>query len=491
MKQKWGMILSDKILEERGYFWWHEEPIPKGHFAPSSLVTGTLSINEIGKIHLELDGYLNGEHGPIATLIDRDRELPGDKAIQGKLKDSNKNVLLLGLRKHGGRFSSNGVSFEGFAATNCLVTRGAFPLSNDPLQFDALDVELTGMEDWLRLGNIETKRTRSRITARHRLPKSDMWQLDDGILTIRYDISGPFPSQYSRRSHELTLIECASINFSPKNMLPLTEMRTEYGRMQDLFILLTGSEYSLAWPRLKAGKDTFDLYFHGHGRSSKAPTWDDCWTNFVQLRERFGEIFSLWRRKHNDFGPGFYLYLGTRRGMKLYVEHRFVNLIWGIESLHRKKNGRSSMPTKLEQKIQRILLQIEGEDDREWLEGRLRNVSEPSLQQRLFEIFRHLPFDFDRKRLNRFCEECARCRNDISHFGGQRHEGDYQNFVIDVAKKSEAIGYLYHALLLQEIGIDSALLRQWIFDGPKSFAVKYTLREVGLLPEEAKDHSSM
>lgn len=51
----------------------------------------------------------------------------------------------------------------------------------------------------------------------------------------------------------------------------------------------------------------------------------------------------------------------------------------------------------------------------------------------------------------------------------------------------EAIGYLYHALLLQEIGIDSDLLRRWVFDGPRSFIVQYAFREAGLLPEELKE----
>ena len=44
------------------------------------------------------------------------------------------------------------------------------------------------------------------------------------------------------------------------------------------------------------------------------------------------------KTKREEFGPGFYLYLGTRRGMALYAEHSFVNLIWGLEAFHRKKN---------------------------------------------------------------------------------------------------------------------------------------------------------
>ncbi len=41
----------------------------------------------------------------------------------------------------------------------------------------------------------------------------------------------------------------------------------------------------------------------------------------------FGDIWSDWKKKREAFGPGFYLYLGTHRGViRLYIENRFVNL---------------------------------------------------------------------------------------------------------------------------------------------------------------------
>ena len=46
----------------------------------------------------------------------------------------------------------------------------------------------------------------------------------------------------------------------------------------------------------------------------------------------FGAIWSRWKAMRDEFGPGFYLYLGLRRGMAMYIEHRFVNLIWGLEA---------------------------------------------------------------------------------------------------------------------------------------------------------------
>ncbi|WP_416047947.1 HEPN domain-containing protein [Cupriavidus basilensis] len=482
------MILTAKILDERGYFWWRDEAVPKGHFAPDGAVTGVLSIDSDGTIRLELDGSLASEHDPWASIFDRGRDLSPEKAIQGKLKDSNRNVLLLGLRKNGGQVSSNGISYERFLAMQCLVSERNLPPLQKPLRFDALEVDLKGLEEWLRIGNIETTHWRSRITAKHRLPKPDVYRIDGGVLTIRYEISGPWANRSPRRSHTLTLVESATISYAPTDRLSLSDMQSEYSMMQDLFILLTGCEYALDWPRLKVGKTYYDLYFPRHRSSAEPPAWSDSWTNFVELQGCFGEVFSAWRRKRNEFGPGFYLYLGTRRGLKLYIEHRFVNLIWGLESLHRRKGDGASQSGKLQVKIERILRQVEGKADRAWLAKRLQNAGEPALHERIYESFSGLRLGLDSNHLRKFSEDCARRRNDISHFGGQRHDGAYKDFLLDVAAKADAVAYLYHALLLQEIGVDAEIIKRSVLDGPQSFPIKHAFRQAGLLPPESASH---
>ena len=53
------------ILEERGLLWWSDEPIPEGKFAPEASITGLLTIDEDGRITLELDGYFPNRSFPI------------------------------------------------------------------------------------------------------------------------------------------------------------------------------------------------------------------------------------------------------------------------------------------------------------------------------------------------------------------------------------------------------------------------------------------
>jgi ApeA N-terminal domain 1 len=183
-----------------------------------------------------------------------------------------------------------------------------------------------------------------------------------------------------------------------------------------------------------------------------------------------------------------YLYLGQRRGHRIYLENRFVNLIWGVETFHRVKHPEHPTASKLKERSERILAKFTKEDlenkttkvDIKWLAGKLKH-SEPSLEDRIFETITSLPLGLKQKAIRHFARSCADRRNDISHYGGQRQKGKNNDFIMDLAKKSDALEYLYHALLLQELQLEEQIVKNYIYDSYKSFRIKHALVEVGLL----------
>jgi hypothetical protein len=143
------------ILEDRGVFWWNDEQVPDGHFAPTSAVSGNLTIDDEGRITLELDGLFPSSTGPLAALLGGDNSTIRDRQILGFLRATGSHVLLLGLIRTGGRASSYQMSYERFAASTCLVGDSAFP-SGTALRFYTLEIDLKGFEDWLGLASIES-----------------------------------------------------------------------------------------------------------------------------------------------------------------------------------------------------------------------------------------------------------------------------------------------------------------------------------------------
>jgi hypothetical protein len=58
---------------------------------------------------------------------------------------------------------------------------------------------------------------------------------------------------------------------------------------------------------------------------------------------------------------------------------------------------------------------------------------------------------------------------------------NYEEFISEVARKSEAIAIIYHMIILNEIGVDTAIINDWIYT--QSFTAKAHLVEAGLLDE--------
>jgi Apea-like HEPN len=275
----------------------------------------------------------------------------------------------------------------------------------------------------------------------------------------------------------------ASLTVRHTEAQSIEAVRIEYQLLEDLCLLLTGTPYLLKWPELRVGRrESHTLYFMKvvPDTNESPPKYHECVTNYIQLRAAFGSIWSQWKKSREELGPGVYFYIGARKRSKMYVEHRFVNLVWGLEAFHRKKSSDSSNQ-KLRQKLDRIISQVELPSDKKWLETRFKNAHEPVLGDRLFQTLSLVPIDLATDRLRSFAADCARLRNDISHFGEARHGRTYNEFITDTASKADALSTLYHMLLLHEIGVESKILKWWVFEGFKSFPIKHTFVKVGLL----------
>jgi hypothetical protein len=468
------------VVEERGLFWWSDEPVPERFFAPEGSISGLLTIDDDGRIILELDGYFANEHGPWGLLTGQGVTLK--RNIFGVLKTSNSRVLLIGVIVSGGQVRSAGMSYQRFAATDCLVGDSNLHEAQEALLFNSFEVDLTGFDAWFWFRSINVSRTDDGITAEWRRPEPAVYQLDDEKLTFEFDVAGSIP--YGTRADEIALKERASVRMSLANKETLEQWRDRFRLLEDLLILLIDTEYRLQWPTLILDEKIRARWYFARFKSDAAepPERHKCVTFFPHLRDRFGDIWTNWKKKREEFGPGFYLYLGTRRGLSLYAEHRFVNLIWGIEAFHRTKYLVDAEAMK--STIDRIVDQVADDSDKKLVRWRFKYAHEPSLEKRIYVAFKDLPIGLDETRLRSFAQACAKARNDISHFGSERHGSPYSDFTLDLEKKSRALSTLYHCLLLYEIGVEERVLRKWVYDGFGSFAIKYSFVEVGLLDKE-------
>jgi len=447
--------MGDLKLSERGYFWLEGATLTPEQNVPENAVSGLLTIGPDGTSTLELDDLLVG---PQAYIPD---SRPCELIIIGLLKGAASYVRLEHAWHKNMRLGGQTPSSESFSASTFLA--GCAPIagsSSEPC-CASIRISLAGFESWLGLGAPQIRRTRMGLVAGYKQPEAHLYKLMDATLEMRTDLI----SKFDRRA-TVTLTQCGELIYTPHKPVTLDGVKNIVARIEDLFVLLTNFERSMGQPQIQIVGQTEwgDLHFSQIVRSSEDLDFLECWITFPQIAENFGAIVDLWFSRHSEFGPAFHLYLGNRRGVRLYEEHRFVNLIWGLESFHRRATDPS---------------------------GTLKRNQEPSLETRISDNFLGLPIDLTKDQLHAFAKKCADRRNDISHFGGLRTQTPYDGLVLELRSLSDALDPLYHACILQKIGVSDEHIRWTFCRASGGFKVRHALRNVGLElpPVESKPPS--
>jgi hypothetical protein len=417
-------------LEQRGFFWWLNEPNGQTNSKETS-VPGSLTISEAGHVKLDLDGALWYAEPPEPQPWGESRFLPRGKWITGRLGSygDGGHVLLDGLERTDFSIADELPSPQSYKADLCITKDSPFDTDFNLASFDHLRIELVRLEEWLNLDSIQigTEQVNDvdvEVAVKYK-NHNFSYKTSDGTISIESLTlgAGILASLYQHPQRNLTFKQTHWLIYTPTSQSSIESLQNVFTRIEELLALLIGSYCQLDWPIVVQRNDDLDSWHRFYFLRDSVPAFEPnhwfMWTSFDVLRESFGDLFFAWKALREQSGAGYYLYLAELRNPLPYTEHRFVNLIWALESLHRVK--RSDTATSPSERIQRILNRFNDKADKadlKWLEGKLKYADEPSLEVRIFETFSALPLNLDKAGLRKFSSRCAQRRNQISHQGG-------------------------------------------------------------------------
>jgi len=479
-----------EILKERGFFWWFNEPkLPTN--SKETSVPALLTITDDGQITLEADGSLclKDEYQDWS----KPRTFPEMRRIAGRLTSSGKYVLLEGLERTDFSFPDESPQQQRFGAELCVHRESPFPETYGRDNFIELRIELAGFEDWLGLQSIVVDREHSESDEVHVRVSYREWQLQypslGGTISVESITTGaPILPLWNHPTNEAQFRQHYYLVFRPDSPRDAASLRYTYLKLEELLGLLIGTYSRFAAPILVGKEEPYDawntLYFYRGAPFPQPINRYSVWVPFDRVRYGFGEILKNWLVGSESYGAGYYLYISSLRNPHHYSEHRFVNLVWGVEALHRKWLAESEASERVvtdRKRVERILsLLTNDSDDQKWLSKKLAHAHEPSLEVRILECLRKLPFTFGRGEIEKFAKACADRRNDISHAGGSRENVDYDFFHLQISRLAEALDHLFHALLLHQIGVDPTVIFAVMTDSLVSERIKTALVDVGL-----------
>ena len=115
---------------------------------------------------------------------------------------------------------------------------------------------LAGFEEWLQLNAVKVTSSNRMVSIKYKRPKDAVYRTGDGKLSIHFESAEEFVGNVFGTA--VTLKEMASVSLRFSKALVLEDLIAQYQLLEDLLLILTGSDRALEWPWIVARK--FEQY---------------------------------------------------------------------------------------------------------------------------------------------------------------------------------------------------------------------------------------
>lgn len=383
--------------------------------AEDKKLPGILTCDKNAKATLELFGSLEGTMLQIATTHER---------IVGITENGHlvtlERCIYQNVQHH----------FPGMPRASLIISIAVFNIGfekDEKITFDRLRIELEGLNEWLDVSgfNVSHDIGNSAVAVQYKPPSELKYKLSDG-RAVAFLFQSLIPSVGHRTSLEISQKSVIEIAFNKS--LELAEVTEFVYRLNNLFCFLIGNTVSLKKLNgynkniteevLDATRDVeADIYYRSIPTSEKKASYHsyEMLLPFAIIKDSMGDLFEKWFAKYELLEPVFNLYFAVVTNAKVHIEIRFLYLVQGLESLHRRTSDKSVMPAEEFEQICKSLISSAEKEKVAWLKGKLRYANELSLRDRLSDLCKAAGDIFE-SASDKLINKVVDTRNYLTHF---------------------------------------------------------------------------
>ncbi|RPB36191.1 hypothetical protein CYQ91_19210 [Vibrio diabolicus] len=449
------MRIEEDIVQA-GYFWL---PSNEGKKIP-----GKLKITDGGHIELEAVGLF-------------------DEHEQALSNDTHVVPRIIGLVE-GGKFvtldhcyyKNRSISFGGVSKSEliagCLLSGVAFE-QDEPILFDRFSFSTDCFDEWLGITGFSIKReaNNKKYNIDYHAPDTIQHKLNNGMtLSIKFKHSIPINSHVT----EVHAVQKAFIELSFEELLPFEEFRSTAFKLVSFLGFAIDKTVTIKDVVAKSSEITqkfndiehstpIPVYYKSNPFVEKVAKQHpvEMLFNFKVIHHNAESVFSNWISAYEQISPAINLYFATITGAQKYLDGRFLALVQGLETYHRRTSSDKLMDTKVFEELVGNLLEHCPSEHRDWLNKQLFHGNEISLNKRLRLItkpFKH--YLGSNKEVDKVLRKIVDARNYFTHYD-QRLEGETATGV-ELVYLCDVMELIFQLHLLKVIGFTDDEIKEVI-----------------------------
>lgn len=366
----------------------------KGYFSlPSNIgerIPGTLTINDGGKIELEINEVSNKSDTFFLEMGRIDRIVGAVDQLGLITLDSCSYI-----NRH---TTSEGILISKLAVARAFV--GVAYEEHEEINFNSLKFSVEGIDEWVGRSGIQIQfpEENPKVAINYSFPEEVSLKLKNGMtLEIKFEWG---ISQLSRPLKEIKLSQKVYFKLSVQEEKPLSDfisiifMLTNFvGFAVNKTVTIDymcGTSHSIQ--RQISKESTIDIpieiYYKSLPFSPEIPIIEDfkMLFGFNQISSNAEQVINSWINAYDSIEPALNLFFATRTGAYKFISGRFLALAQCLESYHRLTSNKVHMDFQTYEELISTGLEHFPEEHRSWLSEKLKYGYELSLANRLKDI---------------------------------------------------------------------------------------------------------
>lgn len=438
-------------FEYRGEWWVPEKPEKR--------VSGTLKFMPMRGAVLELLGSFKG--------TEELNEMQSPPVILGS-SANGKNITLYECFET--KFKMNLPGFFESTYMVHIVFIGCHFASFENIKFKTVSVRYLFLDEWVSLQgfDIQYLHAEKRIEIKYKLPGPIQVTLNNqDKIRIEFVAKPPSRSMVQKEasikqetylviepSSEKHIEELLEIHYTFQKFLTLACLEPVY----PLYMKGT-TESSKRQVRDGVFYDPVEIFFQlpdgAFPHISKELLPPDMLFTLRTISGQFSEAVKNWFDKQETHNLVYDSYFVTLYNPRMYLPHRFLSLVRGLETYHRRAIGNEELPSdKHGKRIEEIMVSTR-DIYRNWLKDKLQYSNEPSLRKRLREIVRDMTeeIEYTNKFIDdkkSFIDKVVNTRHYLTHCDPRLKEKAVEGE--ELFYITQKLKILIEACLLKEIG---------------------------------------
>lgn len=401
----------EEEYKKTGYFWLPEKEENK--------IPGTLSIDDGGKIELEIVGHFEEGLKPLS----------GDDKLSRIIGHVEKDGL---VTLDDCFYTKKNFSFGGISKSKVVVNKvlsGAAWDKDEKVVFNTFSFSVDCLDEWIGISGIVVDNdwdTRT-ATIRYSAPEKIRMDLKNGMtLEICFAYTPPgFPNLT-----EAKISQRAYFRLESESARDLNDFTSTAFKITNLMCFAMDEVVSLkkvsatSSEILYGGDDKkypvpISIYYQSISFSEKIPqkNWHEMLFNFGAIKTNAQQVFNNWLNAYEYLSPALGLYFSTKTGAQKYLDGKFLALAQGLETYHRRTSSETLMDNESYETLVSKVLEGCPAEHLDWLNGRLTHGNEINLGKRIKKIIEpfkdHLGTSKERSKLLR---RIVDTRNYLTHY---------------------------------------------------------------------------